>query len=605
MLVVVAVGVLWIGHELWMSDRGGSGVDAAEVRLDLATALRFGTVRANPAGAKPRREGERITLPPGSSASWTVRIPAPHGGFAALAVEGALVASGAMLQVASDGGLKREVRLAECGAPCRVPLDDFAGRVARVTVRAPAPSPSPLVLVAPVIYGPPAPPAAERGAQEVQPPVIVYLMDTLRADKLGAYGNPSGLTPEIDGFAEQATVFEEAIAQAPWTKPSVASIFTGLFARVHRIMTMQGVLPESAETLAELFRDDGYATAAVVTNGLVDADFGFDQGFDHFVREKGRAPDVEGITGFRADKPAIDSDIAQAAVWPWLDGLEPAQPFLLYVHVLDPHTPHFPPEPFKNRFVPELDRFDLGSMESVRQMDEQVRQGHEVDPRERAQLESLYEAEIAHNDHQFGLFLDELRARGLYDGALIVLVSDHGEAFWEHGQRGHGKTLHEELLQVPLLTKAPHQHEPRRIESLAQHVDLLPTLADYAGVDLPSDLNGRSLRPLMELGDGAVDGEPPAIGVSAGLFGTAIRQGRWKLVKRKGAQNPLALYDLEVDPGETRSVAREHPILVRYLLEEAARVEAETLRNMAADEPEEREISEDKADELRALGYIE
>jgi arylsulfatase A-like enzyme len=463
----------------------------------------------------------------------------------------------------------------------------------------------PLVLDGPVLEGAPPATPPELAAFEGRPPVVVYLMDTLRADKLGAYGSDQGLTPEIDAFASNATVFDHAIAQAPWTKPSVASIFTGVFARAHRIVTMAGVLPDSALTLAELFLAHGYSTGAVVTNGLVDADFGFDQGFDSFIRERGRAPDVEGLTGFRADKPAIDSDVAQARVWPWLDARTEGEPFLLYVHVLDPHTPHFPPEPFKSRFVPELDRVDLGSMESVRALDAMGNEGRLPDARTRAQLETLYDAEVAHNDHQFGLFLDELRARGLYEGSLIVLVSDHGEAFWEHGRRGHGKTLHEELLRVPLVVKAPGQQRGRRVAALAQHVDLLPTLADYAGFAVPEGLHGTSLRPLIELGDAAREGLEPVIGVSASSFGTAIREGRYKVVKRRSAHHPLALYDLEDDPGETRNLAARRPILARYLLEEVARREARTPAPMLDSAPRERAISEEKAEELRALGYIE
>jgi arylsulfatase A-like enzyme len=609
LLTLVAIGALWSGHSRWMTGVPASAFAPGQVRLDLAEAFRFAVHRAGPAGARPRRADDRVTLPPGSAVSWSVQVPPRGPGFGATAIEldgaGDGADSTAVLEVASDEGQRRRFALPTCASACRVPLDEFSGRVARITARGPAPGRPPLVLVRPVLYGAP-PTATPRSAPLAQrPPVIVYLIDTLRADKLGTYGNERGLTPHIDAFAATATVFDQAIAQAPWTKPSVASIFTGLFARVHRIMTMQGALPDSAVTLAELFLAHGYATGAVVTNGLVDADFGFDQGFEHFVREKGHAPDVEGITGYRADKPAIDSDIAQAAVWPWLDGLEPGVPFLLYLHVLDPHAPHFPPEPFKQRFVPELDRFDLGSMESVRRMDEAYRQGQAVDAREQAQFETLYDAEIAHNDYQFGLFLDELRARGIYDEALIVLVSDHGEEFWEHGQRGHGKTLHEELLRVPLIVKAPHQTEGRHIRSLAQHVDLMPTLADYANVAVPAGGHGSSLRPLIERGDAAREGRPARIGVSAGTLGTAIRQGSWKLVKRSNPRHPLALYDLAADPGETRNLAHDHPIRVRYLLEEVARIEARTSSQLASDEPEEREISEEKAAELRALGYID
>ncbi len=603
--LLVVVAALWVGRSLWMIGLDPSPPAAIASDLDLARALRFGILRANDAGAKPRSVDQRVIVPPGSAVAWTVRLPSPTGGLAAAAIE-LEPGARASIHVGDEAGVQRLISLEGCAADCRFPLDDFAGRIVRIAARGPAPGRGPLVLVEPSLYGP-APTSSSGAAFDApRPPIILYLVDTLRADKLGAYGSDRGLTPEIDAFAEGATVFEETLAQAPWTKPSVASIFTGLYARVHRIMTRQSALPDSAMTLAELLGLNGYRTGAVVTNGLVDADFGFDQGFEYFVRERGRAPEVEGITGFQADKPAIDSDIAQAAVWPWLDAIEPDQPFFLYVHVLDPHSPHFPPDPFRARFVPELDRFDLGSMESIRQMDERTGAGEPPPPREQAQLETLYEAEIAHNDHQFGLFIDELRERGLYDEALIVLVSDHGEAFWEHGLRGHGKTLHEELLHVPLIVKAPHQTTAARVRSLAQHVDLLPTFTDYAGIAPPGAINGRSLRPLIEDGDAAEPSEVSPIGVSAGTFGTgvgtAIREGRWKLIKRQRPTNSVELFDLEADPAESRDVSGEHPLVTRYLLEKAARIEADTAAPWASTE---REITPQKAAELKALGYIE
>jgi len=611
LVVFIGIAALWAVHRHWTpSGQDTSAFAPEEIQLDLVEAFPVARAHAGHLGALATVQDGEITIPPGSAVSWSVRMPS-RGGFGATYFAAPMSRddsgkTAALLLVESDGGLQRQIRLDTCTSGCRVALGEFGGQIARVTARAPKRGDAPLILGGPVLFGdPPVEIARGDASGSPRPPIILYLMDTLRADKLGALGNPDGLTPSIDAFAEGATIFEETIAQAPWTKPSVASIFTGQFARVHRIITMQGVLPDSALTMAELFSDHDYVTGAVVTNGLVDADFGFDQGFDHFIREKGRAPDVPGLSGFRKNKPAIDSDIAQAAVWPWLDGLEGDAPFLLYVHVLDPHAPHFPPEPFLGRFVPELDRFDLGSMESVRAMDDLARDGKRPDARERAQFESLYDAEIAHNDHQFGLFLDQLRERGIYDDALIVLVSDHGEAFWEHGHRGHGKALHEELLRVPLIVKAPHQSDARRVTSMAQHVDLLPTFADYADIERPPGLHGESLRSLIELGDAARKGLEPVIAVSMGMSGTAIRQGRWKLVKRPGPQHPLELYDIEVDPMERRNLARHHPIRVRYLLEEVSRIEARNAALSAPVEVVEREISDEKTEELRALGYIE
>lgn len=605
LLASIAVGALLVVHHFWMP-RSDGDVPALVERLDLVQAARFAARTPHSGAGAPRHAARRLSLPPGSEIAWSLRMPER----AELRIDSlALPADRALellIEEDAEGTGTRAVRreaLAGC-APCRVDLSEHAGHIVRLRLRTGPRDPGgagPVELVGPVLFGAPPVAAARAAPPAEQPSIVVYLIDTLRPDKLGAYGHTGGLTPALDAFAGEATVFEYAVAQAPWTKPSVASMFTGLYARVHGIVAMNGVLPDAAVTLAETLQAGGYQTAAVVTNGLVDADFGFDQGFARFVREHGSAPDVPGLTGFRPDKPAIDSDVANAAALALLDEIDAQAPFFLYVHVLDPHTPHFPPEPFKSRFAPEIDRFDLGSMESVRGMDELWKQGEQPDARTRAQLESLYDAEIAHIDHQFGRFVEALRSRGLYDDALVVVLSDHGEAFWEHGNRGHGKDLFEELLRVPLVVKAPRQTTPRRVAALAQHVDLMPTLLDFAGLPSPDDLHGESLRPLLEVGPAGSDGAP-RIAVSNGAPGTAIREGRWKLLKRSGADLPLELYDLKDDPGETRNVADGHPIVTRYLLETVARLEADSKPPPA---PGERALTPAKRDELRALGYVE
>lgn len=607
-LASVAVATLLTIHQIWMP-RASRGDPVRIERLDLATAARFAHRKPGPGPLPPKANEERISLPPGSQLAWTLRMPeAAELRMGTVSIPAELEAE-LWVEEADEGGEEARVRrypLDPCNA-CRIDLSLHEGRIARLGLRAlprEDAAPGAIEIEGARLFGAPPTGPVETASASAPPSVVLYLIDTLRADKLGVYGNESGLTPELDAFAGEATVFEYAVAQAPWTKPSIASIFTGLYARLHGIVTMTSALPDAAVALAEVLRDGGYATLAVVTNGLVDAGFGFDQGFDEFVREHGAAPEVPGITGFRADKPAIDSDVANAAALVVLDGLEDAQPgapFFLYVHVLDPHAPYFPPEPFKGRFAAEIDRFDLGSMESLRVMDEMAKHGEAPDARTRAQLETLYDAEIAHNDYQFGLFLDALRSRGLYDEALVIVVSDHGESFWEHGTRGHGKDLFEELLRVPLIMKAPHQSTPLRVTTVAQHVDLMPTLLDYAGIPRPEGLNGISLRPALE-GVADLETESPRIVVSNGGPGTAIREGRWKVVKRSAPGKPIELYDLENDPGETRNVAPQHPIVARYLLETVARSEADAKPAAA---PNERALTPAQQAELRALGYLE
>ncbi|MDH4015970.1 MAG: hypothetical protein OEV20_01380, partial [Actinomycetota bacterium] len=193
LLSLVAIAALWAGHTRWMVDGPSTVFDPIEVRLDLATAFRFATQRKGAEGRPPMRAGERVVVPPGGAVSWSVRVPM-RGGLGAAEIELAPTTtdpgSRAELHVASDGGLQRTYPLKACTRACRVPLGDFEGRIARITARGPpadAAAGRPLVLVSPVIYGDPpiAPPdPADHGSR---PPIILYLMDTLRADKLGAY----------------------------------------------------------------------------------------------------------------------------------------------------------------------------------------------------------------------------------------------------------------------------------------------------------------------------------------------------------------------------------------------------------------------------------
>ncbi len=604
LVLLLAAAGFWLWRSLGVDAGRAVRADGSVLHLDLAEAARFAIHRKGPAGAAPSFVATRVELPAGSAIAWSLRMPV--GGYLAASSIDVSEGARAELHAENDVGERRVIALEGCTSRCLVDLSEFSGQIVRLTMRvatdAPGDGPA-LSLQAPAIRGEPAPELAERPRLEPPPSVFIYLIDTLRADKLGVYGHPGGLTPAIDAFARDATVFELSLAQGNWTKPSVTSIFTGLDARVHRMNTLFGRLPDDAVTMAELLGEAGYATAAVMTNGIVDAAFGYDQGFDRFVRERGRAPDVPGLQGDRADKPAIDSDVAHDAFVRLLDESRLDTPLFMYVHVLDPHAPHFPPEPFKSRFVPELDRFDLGSMESVREMVDMAKRGEHPPERVRRQFEQLYEAEIAHNDLQFGRFIATLRERGLYDDALIVFVSDHGESFWQKGRIGHGRTLEEGLIRVPLVVKTPGQTAGRRLTSMAQHIDLLPTLLDYANAPRPGGLPGDSLRPVLELGDKAREGMPPRLAVIAGVKSTAIRLDRWKLVKR--STRPVALYDVEADPDEERNVADAHRVLTRFMLEEAARTEARATPLQPMSESAQPAVSDEKKAELRALGYLE
>ncbi len=297
--------------------------------------------------------------------------------------------------------------------------------------------------------------------------VLIYLVDTLRSDRLGILGYPRPITPNIDRFAESSSLFLNAIGQSSWTKASVGSIFTGLWPPAHGAIGWKHKLSSEIETLAERLQADGYRTAAFVTNPNVVRTFGFTQGFDEYTRKLKRP-----------------SDEVNQMVFDWFEGRKDDDPFLLYVHTMDPHAPYAPREPFKSKFAPTADE--------IPQWQPRWRWPMEALP----YLSDLYDAEIAFNDASFGQLLGFLEERGLYDDTLIVFVSDHGEEFKEHGRWRHGANLHAETLNFPLIVKFPDQQVGTRVETAVQHIDLLPTILASVGLEIPEALEGRDLAPI-------------------------------------------------------------------------------------------------------------
>ncbi|MCZ6783310.1 MAG: sulfatase [Proteobacteria bacterium] len=453
--------------------------------------------------------------------------------------------------------------------------------------------------------------SAELRVSPTGPNVVVYLIDTLRRDHLGCYGYDRNTSPRIDAFARDAFLFENAEAQSPWTRPSVASLFTGLWPQVHGVVREPDALSDDAVTLAETFRGLGYRTAAITANGMANHLFGFAQGFDYF----------KYVHMVRPPDPLATSAEVNAAVFSWLADHAQDQPFFLYIHTIDPHGPYEPPEPYRARFAvgddpevgtpPFMVDLNAGKLRPDAETVEALR--------------ALYDAEIAFNDASFGQLLDELSRRSLYDQSLIVLLSDHGEEFHEHGGWTHGKTLYAELLEIPLLLKLPNGGEavgreaersrggaaeqgPRRISAMARQVDVAPTILDVIGAELPAGVQGRSLLPLMQ-GDGRAGGDAWVDRSIAhldflGNAAVSLVDGSWKLIQRGGdpAGSP-ELYDRARDPLEQRDLAAEEPALVRSLAK--ALHEAETSAGDGlAPSPVDPAAVERISEELRALGYL-
>ena len=290
-------------------------------------------------------------------------------------------------------------------------------------------------------------PALTTASAKEAPLAIVYLVDTLRADHTQPYGYERDTTPELLKFAQDGVVFEQAIAQASWTKPAVASVLTSLLPGHHRAVQLRDPLDADLLTLPEMLGSKGYATGAAIANSVIYGAGGqFEQGFDHFA----------GLHGAE-DRP---SKLVEAAgvVDEALRFLDRRRgfPTFLYVHTMDPHVPYAPPAPFDTKYEPHATPDHPG-----------------VDPRsdykepiDRERMIARYDGDIAYGDREFGRFVRELKARGLYDRALIVFIADHGEEFLDHGKWLHGKSVFDELVHVPLIVKFPGgQDAGRRVKA--------------------------------------------------------------------------------------------------------------------------------------------
>ena len=314
------------------------------------------------------------------------------------------------------------------------------------------------------------------------PHVFIYLIDTLRADALTPYGYRRQTSPRIAEFARDAVTYENAWSASSWTLPSVVSILTGVYPYQHQIMQGQHVFSEdNVPSLAALLSDSGYETFGISQSYVASDQFGIDTGFQRFA-----------VSNQLNSYQLRSQEVRRHLLLDLLDRERPGDPIFAYLHTVDPHGPYAP--------LGDDRRFTL---EAPGQLHPSKYLGHiftlenlDEDPREVAHMRALYDGEVLYTDRQFGRFIRMLQFLGLYDDSLIVLLSDHGEEFGEHDGFGHGRTLYEEALRVPLIVKYPRSEwAGTRIPDRVSTVDLVPTLLRSIGITGDWIFDGKSIRP--------------------------------------------------------------------------------------------------------------
>lgn len=426
--------------------------------------------------------------------------------------------------------------------------------------------------------------------------VVLIVIDTLGAEHLGYMGEPRAHTPHLDRLAREGVDFRRAYSTAPWTQPSIASLFTSKMPFEHGVIQLFDALAPEHPTLPEMLARRGLETGGVISHDLIRRRFGFARGFVHY--DESPIGGHEGITSHRVTDLALR----------WLDDRAGNAPFFLFVHYFDPHYvyhhhPQFDQTSwYRGRLLPAMDIWELRDMRD------------DLVPDDIAYLKGLYREEIAFTDAHVGRLVEGLRERGLAGRTIVIVTSDHGEEFMQRGWIGHTRTLFEELLHVPLIISLPGVFTPREVEDPVSILDVVPTLLELSSEPPPGDaFEGRSLLPYLLGGDPEPAPRDIFAEVSFGLAGgqqetpdehvafkTALVRGDHKVIHDLLAKE-WQLFDLAADPEERHTVFAEAPLAAGLKSDLLA---WESQRGDQAARPGAIVPSEEEIERLRALGYL-
>lgn len=390
--------------------------------------------------------------------------------------------------------------------------------------------------------------------------IFLITVDTLRADRLGCYGNQSVPTPHVDRLAADGILFKNAVAQVPLTLPSHSSILTGTHPVFHGVRDQTGFfLAPQHQTLAEILKGRGYSTAAFVSSVVLDSRYGLNQGFDHY---------FDDFDSSRSASSSLErkGEETLSAALSWLNQARSDQVFV-WIHFYDPHAPYAAPEPWKTRFARQP-----------------------------------YDGEVAYVDSLVGKFLNFLEERDWYRSSVIVLASDHGEDLGDHGENTHGLFVYDSTVRIPLIIKAGLQRKGVKISDQVQSVDIAPTLLQLLSVPVDAQMQGRSLLSLMLQKSAR---PAPAFGEShypyhhfrwSPLY--FYRTEKWKYIEAPAPE----LYDLERDPRETHNLYQTQRSLANQLKNQLSNLQQRFQsknRNVSVSR-----VDAETLEKLKSLGYI-
>jgi len=418
-----------------------------------------------------------------------------------------------------------------------------------------------------------------RAKSSKRPNIFLILIDTLRPDHLGCYGYERPTSPNIDKLAAEGIRFENAFSAAPWTNPSILALFTGLYPsdvwepKPHK-EAIRWALPKKVDTLAEILSVNGYFTIAASDHPGIGYRL-FGQGFDIYAH-------LYHVDGRYVKWRETDGEKVLKQLHTLLEG-RPERGLFTYVHLIYPHQPYEPPSPYDDYFG---------------------RGARRIERMNRASVINMYDGEIKLTDDVLRDFFADIKRLNLDNDSIIILLSDHGEGFWEHGN-----SLYNELLHIPLIVRAPGRvAEGKTITQLVRNLDLLPTILDLVGIGYDNkNYRGISLLPLMR-GEGRENSKRLAFSEfphSKIVFGRTMQSLTEKLIDPSQDSKPLEYYDLMKDPAELNNLNAIESVKVSDLLSIMNDISRTASGSRIAHPAERQEPSEDTIRRLKSLGYVQ
>ena len=441
------------------------------------------------------------------------------------------------------------------------------------------------------------------------PSVILIVLDTVRADSLSMYGGRSGTTKNLEAFSNEALVFENCIASSSWTVPSHTSLFTGVYPVEHGLQSSTGkkgkkgisakYLSDKFITLAEIFKEKGYYTSAIIANNIMHPDSNIFQGFNHIdwrlnvgklYYNYGFSPILHLFSFLTNLYPknlhyTRTADTINKEVFRSLEKNRTA-PLFMFINYMDAHGPYRPPRHFNNKKLIQISRLKLHLQKAMGRIDKVLMDSF---------LLSQYEGEIEFLDEQLGELFLYLKKAGIYDDSLIVITSDHGELFGEHNYYRHGGPMYQGAVRVPLLIKFPFAEKTGRQEEYITLSDLYPTILSICGLPFPDGLSGN----IFGRGSSIVsEVNEEEIGEHWALY-----RGKYKYLKFE--RRTSELFDLKADPLEKNNLSKNLPEItleMEIMLKKWGKKHGPKFQDETR---QEKVLSKEELEALRALGYIE